>query len=143
MWDRSHPNRRYPTKIRDSKLNEILHRESWIIEGVHHKWGHESFKRADLIYIIKPNKIQRDYRVIRRFIRTRLGLEQSNYRQTYKDLYQMLFVWNREFDKDSIKEIIEMTGVYSEKRIIVRTNKQLLKQTEQFWEVTQESNDFI
>ncbi|WP_018976117.1 hypothetical protein [Saccharibacillus kuerlensis] len=55
----------------------------------------------------------------------------------------MLFVWNREFDKDSIKEIIEMTGVYSEKRIIVRTNKQLLKQTEQFWEVTQESNDFI
>jgi hypothetical protein len=45
----------------------VVNTESWIIEGVHHKWGQESFKKAELIFIIQPNKLLRDYRVIKRF----------------------------------------------------------------------------
>lgn len=127
VWDRSKPYQKYPTEIRDSKLNEIIHKESWIIEGVHHKWGQESFEYADMIYVICPNKFQRDYRVIKRFIRTRLGLEQWNYKQTYKNLYQMLFVWNRTFNKENLSDIMEITEQYAGKRIIVTRNKQILE----------------
>lgn len=127
VWDRSQPYQKYPTEIRDSKLNEIIHKESWIIEGVHHKWGQESFEHADKIYIICPNKFRRDYRVIKRFIRTQLGLEKWNYKQTYKNLYQMLFVWNRTFNQENLSDIMDITEKYAGKRIVVTDNKQILE----------------
>lgn len=126
VWDRTLSNCRYPNDIRDKKLNEIVMTDAWIIEGVHHKWGVESFEKADLIFIIKPNKYVRNFRVIQRFIRTRLGLEQSNYKQSFKNLYEMIFIWNKGFDKESIKEIMELTDGIG-KRFIVKDNKEIIK----------------
>lgn len=130
VWDRSKPNERYPQELRDSKLNEIVHRESWIIEGVHHKWGQDSFREADVICIICPNKYQRDFRVVKRFIRTRLGMEPSNYKQTLKNLFQMLFVWNRAFDQENLKDIMKLTEQYAEKRVLLRNNDQIVEHIE-------------
>jgi hypothetical protein len=64
VWDRTLENSRYPVEVRDAKLNEIVTTEAWIIEGVHHKWGTESFKQADLMFLIKSNKYVRDFRII-------------------------------------------------------------------------------
>ncbi|WP_234405600.1 hypothetical protein [Paenibacillus sp. IHBB 10380] len=127
VWDRTLENTRYPVEVRDAKLNEIVTTEAWIIEGIHHKWGIESFKQADLMFLIKSNKYVRDFRIIKRFVRTRVGLEQWNYKQSFKNLYEMLFIWNKGFDKDSIQEIMELTEEYSEKRIIVKDNKEIMK----------------
>ncbi|WP_237690602.1 AAA family ATPase [Paenibacillus caui] len=127
VWDRSYENKRFPVEVRDAKLNQIVNTESWIIEGVHHKWGRESFKEADFIFIIVPNKFIRDLRVVLRFIKTRLGIERWNYKQTFKNLWQMLFIWNKAFDKQNLKEILELTMEYSDKRIIVQDNKEVLK----------------
>ncbi|WP_340021675.1 hypothetical protein MHI24_22090 [Paenibacillus sp. FSL K6-1096] len=101
-------------------------KESWIIEGVHHKWGTESFREADLIVLIHPNAYIQDARVISRFVKTRLGLEQGNYKQTFKSLCTMLFEWNRGFRKESIPAILELTEPYRAKRIIVRHNREIL-----------------
>jgi adenylate kinase family enzyme len=126
VWDRTLENCKYPIEVRDKKLNEVVMTEAWIIEGVHYKWGIESFEQADLIFIIIPNKYVRNLRVIQRFIKTRLGFEQWNYKQSFKNLYEMLFIWNKGFDKENIKEILELTEGNSEKRIIVQDNKEIM-----------------
>jgi adenylate kinase family enzyme len=125
VWDRSAENLRFSVEARDSQLEEILGKPSWILEGAHYKWGQESFKKADLIVILKPNKVVRDLRVIRRFIKTRLGFEQANYKQSFKNLYVMIFEWNRGYDQEAIHRIIELTDTFSDKRVIVNNNKKL------------------
>lgn len=125
VWDRSVENLRYPVEVRDAKLVGILDQPSWILEGAHYKWGEESFRRADLIIILTPNKLLRDCRVITRFIKTRMGFEQANYRQSFKNLFEMIFVWNRGYDQEGIHRILEMTDHLSNKRVIVKNNKEL------------------
>lgn len=138
VWDRSEENLRFPIEIRDSNLMKIVNTEAWIIEGVHYKWGQESFKKADLIFIIQPNRFLRDYRVVKRFIKSRLGIEPWNYKQTLKNLYEMLFVWNKDFDKKNLKDIFEITEIYSEKRIAVKNNKEVLKYIQGYLEKASE-----
>lgn len=123
VWDRSAENLRFPIEVRDSKLAEILNREAWIVEGAHYKWGEESFARADLILILTPNKLVRDYRVVKRFIRTRMGMEQWNYKQSWNNLYQMIFEWNRGYDREAIPRIMEMTTELAEKRKMIKNTK--------------------
>jgi adenylate kinase family enzyme len=124
VWDRNEANKRYSEEIRDEKLSDIVNQESWIIEGVHYKWALDSFRQADYIFILSPPVIIRDYRVIKRFIRTRIGLEEWNYKQSFSNLIQM-FKWNRKFDLVHTKNIMNMTDQYAYKRYIVRSNKEI------------------
>lgn len=134
VWDRSADNIRNTPETRDAQLARTVAAESWIIEGVHHQWGTESFREAELIFLIQPNAYIQDARVIRRFVKTRLGLEQGNYKQTFKSLCKMLFEWNRGFRKESIPEIMELTEPYRAKRIIVRHNREILQQVASYVE---------
>lgn len=125
VWDRKEANKRYPEDVRDAKLKDIVNKAEWIIEGVHHKWGQESFTEADLIFIIQPHALVRDYRVLRRFVRTRLGWEQANYKQTLRNLYEMLVVWNRKFDKELMQEILELSSRCQGICVVVRSNREI------------------
>ncbi|MEK5439246.1 MULTISPECIES: hypothetical protein [Paenibacillus] len=125
VWDRNGENLRYSVEERDAQLKEILDKPSWILEGVHYKWGQESFGKADLIVILRPNRVFRDLRVITRFIKTRLGFEQANYKQSFKNLYVMIFEWNRGYDQEAIHRIIELTNNFSDRRVILKNNKEL------------------
>lgn len=125
VWDRSAENLRFTVEARDAQLEEILDKPAWILEGAHYKWGQESFDRADLIVILNPNKWFRNYRIIMRFIKTRLGLEQANYKQSLKSLRMMIFEWNRGYDEEGIHQIIELTEKMSYKRLIIKNNKDL------------------
>ncbi|UUZ85353.1 hypothetical protein LJK88_18420 [Paenibacillus sp. P26] len=109
VWDRSKENARYPVEVRDAKLREIVNQESWVVEGVHFKWGLESFEQADLIFIVRLNKYVRDFRVVRRFVRTRLGLEEWNYKQSLGNVCKMIFKWNAGYDKEDLHKIMELT----------------------------------
>lgn len=125
VWDRSAENLRYSVEARDAQLEEILDKPSWILEGVHYKWGQESFKRADLIVILRPNRVIGNLRVMTRFIKTRMGLEQANYKQSFKNLYVMIFKWNRGYNREDIHRIIELTDKFSDIRVILKHNKEL------------------
>lgn len=127
VWERGEIQRKYPIETRDALLRQAVGSEAWIIEGVHHKWGQESFAEADYIFIICPNRLIRDFRILRRFFRTRLGLERANYKQSFRNLTEMAWVWNSGFDQVSIKEIMKLTEHYQNKRFIVRRNKDILK----------------
>ncbi|MEK4518164.1 hypothetical protein NSS64_22985 [Paenibacillus sp. FSL H8-0122] len=126
VWDRRDNTKNSP-EVRDAKLAEAMDAESWIIEGVHYQWGTESFRQADLIFLIRPKAYVQDARVISRFMKTRLGLEQGNYKQSFKYLRVMLLEWNRGFRRESIPAIMALTEQYQAKRIIVQQNREILQ----------------
>lgn len=126
VWERGPADSRRSPEARDACLLEAVARQEWIIEGVHYKWGIESFRAADLIFVITPNKYVRDLRVVQRFIKTNLGLEQRNYRQSLQNLYVMLFEWNRSFDREGLPMILELTEEFAAKRIVVTNNRDIL-----------------
>lgn len=72
VWNRSN-NTKYPDEVRDRLLAEVLRSEAWIIEGVHYRWGYNSFQEADYIFIIRNHWLTQDLRTIKRFVATRLG----------------------------------------------------------------------
>ena len=124
IWDRSQDNLRFPEEIRDAEFNRIISSELWIIEGVQHSWTADSFSNADVIYILSPNVFLRDYRIIRRFIRSRMGLEQWNYKQSFKNLMKMIIKWNHGYN---LKEVLEITDEYSNKRFQMKSAKDVIK----------------
>lgn len=125
VWNRSN-NSKYPDEVRDRLLAEVLRSEAWIIEGVHYRWGYNSFQEADYIFIIRNHWLTQDLRTIKRFVATRLGLEASNYTQRLNNLFVMLFIWNRNFRREDMKHILELTSVFHHKRHIVKSNKEIV-----------------
>lgn len=128
IWDRSVDNQRFPQEIRDAELHRIVGLESWIIEGVQFEWTSESFEKADLIYILNPSVYLRDYRIVRRFIRSRTGIERWNYKQSVKNLMKMLIKWNHGYNLD---EVLEITNSYSNKRFQMTSAREVLQHVQE------------
>jgi adenylate kinase family enzyme len=125
VWNRS-DDTKYSEEIRDRMLCEIINQESWIIEGVHHKWGYGSFKEADYIFIIKPRLLVQNWRTFKRFVKTNLRLEERNYTQDFKNLFVMIG-WNNDFEQENMGKIMKITSEFITKRYIVKNNKDILK----------------
>ena len=53
-WDNSSQKYGIKTKVekRDKLFQNILEKDDWIIEGIYYKWLEQSFKNADIIYIL-------------------------------------------------------------------------------------------
>ncbi|AZN42727.1 AAA family ATPase [Paenibacillus albus] len=124
VWDRS-DDTKYPEATRDRMLNEIVGQSSWIIEGVHHKWGTIRYAEADYIFIIRAPLAVQNLRTLKRFVKTRLGLEACNYKQSLSNLREM-FGWNRNFERDNMVNILALTETYLAKRYIVRRNTEIM-----------------
>lgn len=114
-----------PTEIRDNLLNDIINKDSWIVEGVYYKWLSQSFALADKIIFLTPNAYFRDLRIILRFIKQRTGLEKSNYKQTLKGLIKM-FNWNHKFEKEIKEQILEFLMPYRSKLVLIKSNNQII-----------------
>ncbi|MCZ8514529.1 hypothetical protein O9H85_19300 [Paenibacillus filicis] len=127
VWDRQYESKKFPAEVRDAMLLKAMDQPSWVIEGVHYKWGTESFARADYIFVLQPNRLVRDFRVIKRFFLTCAGFEVRNYTQTFGGLLKMMFRWNYNYDRKDIHRVLELTGPYSEKRRIVRQNTDIFR----------------
>jgi adenylate kinase family enzyme len=134
VWDRSVENLKYSEEIRDEKLIHIINTKFWIIEGVHYKWTFESFMQADLIFILNPNVFLRDFRIIKRFIRSKTGIEQWNYKQSFKNLIKMMIKWNHGF---SLTEILEKTNDIKEKRFIIKNKEEMLGHIQDFFKMNE------
>ncbi|WP_206064478.1 hypothetical protein [Neptunomonas sp. XY-337] len=76
FWDQSQNTyTRASEESRAEKLSSILSNEKWIIEGVYYKWLDESFQNADLIVILNPPLIKRQWRIFKRFVYVNFSLE--------------------------------------------------------------------
>jgi adenylate kinase family enzyme len=113
---------------RDKYLREILKLEAWIIEGVHHKWVHPSFEKADLIILLDTTYFKRTIRIIKRFILQKCGLEKANYKPTFK-MFKQMFAWNSQFEKDAKPEVLKILTKHSEKVLVLKDNDKIDKLT--------------
>lgn len=100
---------------RDELLNEILKQENWIIEGVYYDWCGRCFEDADKIYLLSIPKYKYRYRIIRRFIRRKFGIEKGK-KETLKSLVNLI-KWADKYSKDSVVEIKKILEVNLDKVI--------------------------
>lgn len=100
---------------RDELLNKILEQENWIIEGVYYAWCGRCFEDADKIYLLSIPKYKYRYRIVRRFIRRKLGIENGK-RETLKSLINLI-KWADKYSKVNLVEIKKILQVHSDKVI--------------------------
>lgn len=112
---------------RENLLNDfLLKNNSWVIEGMsHNNWMHEVYKQADHIFILKTSNFLAKTRIIKRFIKKKLGIEKGH-KETLKSL-KNLFKIRKEYQENIMPEIIENLKVYNDKTNEVKNYKQIKK----------------
>lgn len=96
-------------------LEKILENEDWIIEGVYYAWCQQCFEEADKIYLLNVPRYKYRFRIIRRFIRRKLGIEKGK-KETFKSVLNLL-KWADKYQKENMTEIRKILEQYSEKVI--------------------------
>ena len=117
QWDnsaKSYGTKRDP-KERAAILDKILKEDDWIIEGVYYAWCGRCFEDADKIYLLNVPRRTYRYRIIRRFIRRKLGIEKGK-KETLKSLSALL-KWADKFQRENLVEIKKILKNYPDKVI--------------------------
>ena len=107
FWDNSVDSygTRNPIEIREKWLQGVLEQPKWILEGVYCQWIQPAFRQADLIVILRPSVIRRDWRILRRFVKRKLGLIKSK-RESFRQFFALLR-YNHGYDARSLYPAIE------------------------------------
>ncbi|MCY7008629.1 AAA family ATPase [Fusobacterium simiae] len=126
-WDNSSQEYGIKTSVekRDKLLQKILEKNNWIIEGIYYKWLEQSFKNANIIYILDLPKYIYKFRIIKRFIKRKLKLETGK-KETLKSLLDLLR-WTDKFKNENMKEIIKIIERYKEKVYFIKNKNDLQK----------------
>lgn len=123
--DKSSPwgNRKRSIEERDKLFYSLIQQPNWIIEDVGRPCFEKGLMEADKIVLLEIPKKIRNYRIIKRWIRQRLGIEKCIYNPRYKMLKCML-QWSKDYDlgKDKLKERILS---YQDKVIILKNDKDI------------------
>ena len=99
----------------DTLLADILKNDDWIIEGVYLAWCGQCFADADIIYLLNVPRYKYRYRIIRRFIRRKLGLEKGK-KEDIRSL-RALLAWADRYQEENMAEIRKELAKYPEKVI--------------------------
>lgn len=110
---------------RDQQLQQIIHQESWIIEGVYYSWLQESFKQSDYIFILTPNVYLRDWRIMKRFMLRKIRLLPTQKKESFRSFIELI-KWNHQFDHHHLRKALEFLTPFSHKISIVKDNNDLL-----------------
>jgi len=124
FWDQSQNTYiRASEESRAEKLNSILSNEKWIIEGVYYKWLEKSFQNADLIVVLNPPLIKRQWRIFKRFVIHKFFL--GDYRkETFMNFIE-LWRWNKNFDQDNMVRIVDFTSKHKKKIVYCSSYKEV------------------
>ncbi len=114
-----------PIDKRTALLKDILQNESWIIEGVYYAWVLDCFRDADIIYLLDTPKYIYTLRIIRRFIKRKLGFEKGK-KETIKSVYNLL-KWTETWQKQNLPEIKKILNQYEHKTIVLKSEKEIFK----------------
>lgn len=123
--DESHPfgNRKREDTERDKIFKSVLQQPKWIIEDVGRPCFEDGLREADTIILLEVPAKVRNYRIIKRWLKQRFGIEKCNYKPDYKMLKSM-FKWSKNYEtgKDNLKERIAR---YEEKVIVLSNNRDI------------------
>lgn len=90
VWDDENGNIKRTDEEVEKLFNDILVKESWIIEDVGRKKFTEGIKKADMVYYIDLPSLIIYKRCLIRWLKQKLGKEEYNYKPTLKGLIQMM-----------------------------------------------------
>ncbi|MFD1032521.1 AAA family ATPase [Metaplanococcus flavidus] len=110
---------------RDAYLAEIIQTDSWIVEGVHHKWVLQSFQKADVIVFLDIGIAIRRRRIIKRYFRQKTGLEKANYNPTL-EILKRLYNYNTVFEYERKPEIFKMLRPFESKLVVLKSTAEIL-----------------
>ena len=88
-------------------MNQVLSQDNWIVEGVYYKWLEDSFRDADIIVILTPPVLLRQWRIFKRFIKRKFF--QGQFRKETFTSFMEMFWWNQKFDNDNMLRILDFT----------------------------------
>lgn len=107
VWERTPDgDKKRSPEERDRIFEEIIEKDSWIVEGSPRKCLRESFAYSDYIILLDSKTYTRLLRVFGRWIRQKTGKENYNSKPTLKFLYYNI-KWVFEFNLER-KQIIEI-----------------------------------
>lgn len=101
-------------------IREIDSRGDFIFEGVYRKSYHELLDIADTVLFLDPPLSVRICRILKRFIKQRLGIEKSHYKPTFHML-KCMFKWTRDFENNR-SEFEAMLDSYKDKLIVAKNS---------------------
>lgn len=120
-WDDDNGNIKRSKEESLKIFKTILKNDSWIIEDI----GRSRFKQgrvdADIIYYIKLSKLKSYYRVTKRWIKQRLGLERYNHPPVIKQLFYYIKTVNTYYKKEKRK--LKSLEEFKNKLIIVNSKE--------------------
>lgn len=119
QWDNSSNayGRKRAREERGLLLDDILKNPDWIIEGVYYTWCRQCFEDADRIYLLSVPRYKYRYRIIRRFVRRKLGPEKGK-KESLKSVAALLR-WADKYQKEDMAEIRRILAQYPEKVISI------------------------
>ena len=121
VWDDDNGNIKRTDEDSLEIFNNIMNRDRWIIEDV----GRNKFKRgreeADIIYYIKLSRLKSYYRVSKRWLKQRIGIERYNYPPTFKQWLYFISTVNSYYKKENNK--LKSLEEYKDKLFFVNKKK--------------------
>lgn len=110
--------------IRAEKLGKILSNDSWVIEGAYYKWLDESFSNADIIIILNPRFVKRQWRIFIRFLERKFLL--GDFKKETFSSFMELSLWNKNFDSDNMLRIESFISKHEDKIVYCKSFNDLL-----------------
>ena len=118
--DRSRYGQKRAPQERDALLAAILEKDNWIIEGVYYAWCGPCFSDADRIYLLTAPRPVYRFRILRRFLRRKLGLEAGK-QESLKSLFALL-KWADKYQEENMVQIRKALAPYADKVIEGRSS---------------------
>ncbi|MFT4146189.1 MAG: hypothetical protein QM644_17195 [Mobilitalea sp.] len=123
--DKANPwgNRKRSVEERDELFQAIISQDKWIIEDTGRPCFEFALKAADKIVLLEISKWNRTYRIIKRWIKQRLGIEKCIYKPRF-DMLKWMLKWSKDYDtgRDNLKERI---SGYKEKVVTIKNNQDM------------------
>jgi adenylate kinase family enzyme len=117
----NHFQTKFSEKERDSKLKKFLQNKKWIIDGVQAKpWVYPIFKKAEIIIMLRTNRIKLIYRLIKRFLEEKKKKKDKELRDLIKLLY-----WSQMYKFDNYKKHIKLASKFNKKIIFLDNGKEI------------------
>lgn len=110
---------------RDERLKATVAKDAWIIEGAQHSWVSVSFERADLILFLDTSYQRRKVRILKRYMKQKIGIEKANY-QPSLEILRDLYRYNTIFEFKTKPLILDILASFHQKTVIVKNPESIL-----------------
>lgn len=99
-------------------INQIDEEKDWIIEGTLRKNLYYLLEMSEKIIYLDIPKRTRNIRILTRFIKQKLKIENSNYKPTI-EILKLMYKWSRDHDNNK-QQLEESLNKYKEKLEIIK-----------------------